>query len=62
MTGYILIVFGMVYLIKPDIFRRGIWLETSIAVRKMSARQYKVYMRVLGGVFIAIGIFLLVKK
>ncbi len=31
--GIALILIGLVYLWKPTIFRRGIWMKTSIAIR-----------------------------
>jgi hypothetical protein len=30
-AGLVLIAVGIVYLLKPDIFKRGIWTKTSIA-------------------------------
>ena len=61
MRGIILIVFGLVYLIYPNIFRRGIWLKTSISINSMTPEKHKIYMRVLGSVFLVIGIILLLK-
>lgn len=60
LAGLVLIVFGIIYLVNPGIFRRGVWMKTSIAVRTMTPEQYKTYMRVLGGIFIGAGLILLV--
>lgn len=59
--GLVLIVFGVIFLVKPTIFRRGIWLKTSIAVRMLSEENYVRYMRVLGAVFIVAGLVLLIR-
>jgi hypothetical protein len=59
-AGVILIVFGVVYLKRPDIFRRGIWMKTSIAIRTLSEVEHLRYMRRLGLVFILLGATLIV--
>ena len=58
----LIIVLGIVYLIKPNIFRIGIWKETDIAQRKPTPKQHNVYMRALGVVLIAIGVYVVVKN
>jgi len=57
----ILIVFGIIYLIKPDIFKRSIWRKTAITQQIFSEKNYIIFMRVLGGVFIIAGTFLILK-
>ena len=57
--GIILIVIGFVYLWKPTLFRRGIWMKTSIAIRTLSEAGYIRYMRGLGIVLIIAGIALI---
>ena len=57
--GIVLIGFGILYLIKPDIFQRWFWKRTAISQR-LTPEQNKVYMRILGCVFIVVGIVLLV--
>jgi hypothetical protein len=56
--GIILIGFGIIYVIRPNIFRRGIWKSTAVTQQIFSPKQYTLYMRILGAIFIAIGIFL----
>ena len=56
--GAILIVVGAVYLWKPDIFRRGIWMKSSIAIRFLSEDNYRTYMRALGVLLIIVGVVL----
>ena len=51
----LLIVLGIVYRKYPNIYRRGIWLKTSITIRMMTPETYESYMRKLGAVFIALG-------
>jgi uncharacterized protein YjeT (DUF2065 family) len=56
--GIILIIFGVVYIVKPDIYRRWIWKETDFLQRKLTPKQYIQMMRALGIVFVMLGIFL----
>jgi hypothetical protein len=58
-TGLVLIAIGILYLRKPDLFRRGIWLKTSIAQRALSPEGYLKYMRGLGVFHIVLGIAVL---
>ena len=60
-AGLFLIVIGVIYLVKPTIFRRGIWLKTSIAVRTLSEENYIRYMRILGAVIIVAGLALIIR-
>ena len=55
-VGLVLIAIGFIYLLKPTLFRRGIWLKTSIAVRTLSEENYIRYMRGLGILLIAGGL------
>ena len=59
-AGVALILLGSLYLWKPTIFRRGLWLKTSIAVRTLSEANYIRYMRGLGIVLIVVGLALIV--
>jgi hypothetical protein len=58
--GIALILIGLIYLWKPTMFRRGQWMKTSIAIRMFSEENYTRYMRVLGLIFIAAGIGLVI--
>jgi hypothetical protein len=57
--GIVLILFGALYIWKPTIFRRGLWMKTSIAIRVLSEDNYTRYMRGLGVVFVVAGIALI---
>jgi hypothetical protein len=57
--GITLILIGLVYLWKPTIFRRGVWMKTSIAIRTLSETNYTRYMRGVGLVCIAAGVVLI---
>jgi hypothetical protein len=59
--GLALIVAGLLYIVKPDLFRRWFWTKTSIAQRALSPEGYLTYMRVLGAVFALIGLFFLLR-
>ena len=60
--GIILIVFGIINIIKPDIFKQLMSRKIVFNPQRYSSRQYNNYMRVLGGVFIVIGTFLILVK
>jgi hypothetical protein len=55
LIGAILLAFGVLYRRKPTLYRRGLWLKTSIAIRLLSEEGYKRYIRGLGLLFIALG-------
>jgi Ca2+/Na+ antiporter len=59
LVGVGLIGFGFLYVKNPGIYRRGIWMKTSVASRVLSEDNYRKYMRGLGIVLIAIGVALL---
>jgi sulfur transfer complex TusBCD TusB component (DsrH family) len=58
--GIILLCFGALYIIKPDVYRRGIWKQTDVAQRKLTPVQYTRYVRLLGVGFIVAGIVLVI--
>jgi hypothetical protein len=60
-VGLFLIALGLIYIAKPTIFRRGIWLKTSIAVRTLSEENYIGYMRGLGVVIVLVGLGFIVR-
>jgi hypothetical protein len=53
--GIALMIVGLVYVLKPDLFRRGLWKRTSVAQRLLSPTGYIRYMRGFGIVQIVIG-------
>lgn len=60
--GLVLIVFGTIYLWTPTIFRRGIFMRTSVAIRTLSEHNYTRYMRVLGAILISAGVLVIVSS
>ena len=60
-AGFVLAAIGIVYLVKPTLFRRGIWLKTSIAVRTLSEQYYVRYMRAMGVLLVIVGLLLIVQ-
>jgi hypothetical protein len=60
--GIVFIVTGAIYLWKPTIFRRGVWMKTSIAIRTLSETNYTRYMRGLGFVLVIAGGALILSK
>jgi hypothetical protein len=61
LAGFVLAAIGIVYLVKPTLFRRGIWLKTSIAVRTLSEQNYVRYMRAMGVLLVIVGLLLIVQ-
>ena len=58
--AFALIACGILYQIKPDIFQRWFWKRTAISQRILTPEQNKIYMRILGAVFIVAGVVLLI--
>jgi hypothetical protein len=56
----IFIAFGIVYLRRPTVYRRGLWLKTSIAIRLPSEVGYKKYIMGSGILFVISGLCLIV--
>ena len=54
-AGLFLVAFGALYLRRPTLYRRGLWLKTSLAVRLLSEANYKRYIKGLGAVFVVAG-------
>ncbi len=57
--GLLLIGVGILFILKPDIFKRGIWTMTSIAQRTMTPENYLKYMKKVGVFYIILGILLI---
>lgn len=60
--GIAFVALGLLYVVKPDLFRRWFWTRTSIAQRLLSPEGYITYMRVLGLVVVLIGLILFFKS
>lgn len=59
--GIIIIILGIVYLVKPNLFKVGIWKKTAISQQILSPKNYEIYMRILGTILIIIGIYFMLK-
>jgi hypothetical protein len=57
--GIGLVIVGSIYVWKPTIFRRGLWMKTSIAIRTLSETNYTRSMRGLGVICVVAGIALI---
>ena len=55
LLGLVLVAFGILYVARPTVYRKGIWMRTSIAIRLLSEDAYKRYIKGLGFVFIVAG-------
>lgn len=58
--GIILLVFGIIYIVKPDLYRRWIWKKTDVLQQVLSPKRYIKFMRVLGVILSVAGIILLI--
>lgn len=58
--GIILLVFGIVYIVKPDLYRRWIWKKTDVLQQMLSPERYIKFMRILGIILSVAGIILLI--
>ena len=58
-AGIWLLIIGIIYILKPDIFRRGIWLRTGLLETKLTPEAYVKFMRVLGALCIVAGAWIL---
>jgi hypothetical protein len=38
--GLLFAIFGLVYILKPDIYRRWIWKKTDVMQKKLSPEKY----------------------
>ena len=54
---YVLVACGILYIVKPNIFRRGIWTKTSVMQRTMSPQSYVLTMRLMGVMLVALGVY-----
>lgn len=54
--GLVLIGYGVLHLRRPTVYRRGMWMKTSIAIRTLSEENYKRYMKGLGIAFVLLGL------
>ena len=62
LVGIFLIAVGAIYLWKPNLFRRGLWMKTSVAIRAFSEENYRKYMRVLGVVLVPMGLVCIIRS
>jgi hypothetical protein len=60
--GIVFIAIGAIYIWKPTIFRRGLWMKTSIAIRTLSETSYTRYMRGLGFILVIAGAALILSQ
>lgn len=61
LLGLVVIALGAIYLLKPDMFRRGILMKTSLAMPFLSPDAYGKYARVIGAGWVLLGAYLYVR-
>jgi len=57
--GVGLLLLGVLYVVKPNLFQRWIWTRTSIMQRLLGPEGYRRYMKGLGVVFALVGVGLI---
>lgn len=55
-VGLIFAIFGIIYIIKPDIYRRWFWKKADVMQQRLSRENYIRYMRIFGVAIILIGL------
>jgi hypothetical protein len=58
--GVAMLISGIIYVVKPNIYQRWFWKQTDIMQRLLSPERYVVVMRYLGWLFIVVGVILLI--
>jgi uncharacterized protein YjeT (DUF2065 family) len=56
-----LILVGILYLLKPDVFRSGLWKRPTASQSMMLPNQNLMFMRLLGSICLIAGIVLLLR-
>lgn len=59
MRGLVLVAFGILYLMKPDLFRSGIFMKYANPASTKTPEEYRLYMKKVALVLIIIGSILL---
>jgi hypothetical protein len=57
-AGGLLVVLGILYIAKPDIFQRGFWKSIDISRRLSSPEKHSEFTKRFGGILIVIGLIL----
>ena len=57
-AGGLLVVLGILYIAKPDIFQRGFWKSIDISRRLSSPEKHGEFAKRFGGILIVIGLIL----
>jgi hypothetical protein len=55
-AGVVLTILGIIYRVKPDLFKRWFWKKTSIALQMLNPEAYVKYMKGLGWLYILGGL------
>jgi len=58
LVGLVLVAFGVLYMRRPTLYRRGLWLKTSLAIRLLSEENYTRYIKALGACLVVAGLCL----
>jgi len=55
-AGGLLVLWGILYIAKPDLFQRGFWKSIDISRRLSSPEKHSEFVKRLGGILIVIGL------
>ena len=53
--GVLLVIWGILYIAKPDIFQRGFWKSIDVSRQFTTAEKHGKFMKTFGGILIVIG-------
>ena len=59
-AGGLLVVWGILYLAKPDIFQRGFWKSIDISRQLSSPEKHSGFVKRFGGILIVIGLIIFI--
>jgi len=60
LAAIVLILGGILFIIKPNIFRRWFWKRTDVAQRLLKPEHYTIFMRACGALYIVLGILAII--
>lgn len=59
-AGGLLVILGILYIAKPDIFQRGFWKSIDISRQLSSPEKHSEFVKRFGGILIVIGLIIFI--
>jgi uncharacterized protein YjeT (DUF2065 family) len=57
-VGALLVILGILYIAKPDLFQQGFWKSIDISRQLSSPEKHSEFMKIFGGILIVIGLII----